>query len=345
MLESTVDKSAIIVWHNAIKNLNSQAEKNSLDISLDILGNVLEKNRGDTTVFLKDFIAAGERVGSVSNVSFLFWQMGLSFDLAALGSIGIIMQSTKNLGEALYHLQKYFYLIQDATALTVTVEDDKVAVCYNILDKTIWPRVRDSEFTMGILYGVIHEYVGNEIEQVNIHYEHEKKADNYADISSQKCKTFFGSDVNMICFPLSFLDCRKNSALLNRPESSYHYKKINEHILDYNYHKPISIKVQNQVLFSLNKGYVEKQKNIANNLAMTTRTMHRKLSDEGVSFRDIVSDCRKGWAVFELHVRQNKSLNEIASLLGYSEHSAFTRAFSGWLGTNPKSYLLRNPEN
>lgn len=76
---------------------------------------------------------------------------------------------------------------------------------------------------------------------------------------------------------------------------------------------------------------------IAELLAMHRRTLSRHLSGEGTGFREIANEVR-----FELARRlladAEFSLAQIASALGYSEPSAFTRAFRRWSGQTPTAW-------
>jgi AraC-like DNA-binding protein len=67
------------------------------------------------------------------------------------------------------------------------------------------------------------------------------------------------------------------------------------------------------------------------------RTLRRRLEARGFTFRALLEDARKRLAVRYLREPQ-LSLAEIAHLLGYSEQSAFTRAFRYWMNTTPKRW-------
>ncbi len=70
---------------------------------------------------------------------------------------------------------------------------------------------------------------------------------------------------------------------------------------------------------------------------MSSWTLHRRLRDLNVSFNDLVRGARRELAlryVAEPHI----ALTEIAFLLGYSELSAFSRAFHQWTGMSPVRY-------
>ena len=73
---------------------------------------------------------------------------------------------------------------------------------------------------------------------------------------------------------------------------------------------------------------------IAKHLGMSERTLRRTLAEEGESFRGLVEAVRKERASL-LISDQRASLAEVAFSLGFSELSAFTRAFKRWHGRAP----------
>ncbi len=79
---------------------------------------------------------------------------------------------------------------------------------------------------------------------------------------------------------------------------------------------------------------------IARNFGMSGRTLQRKLSGQGHSFQTLVEDARRQLAE-RLLQQTNYSLSEVAFMTGYSEQSAFNRAFKRWAGQTPRSYRLQ----
>ena len=67
---------------------------------------------------------------------------------------------------------------------------------------------------------------------------------------------------------------------------------------------------------------------------MSPRTLHRRLEEEGTSFRRVLTDVRRELAARHLQERR-LAIGEIAFLLGFSEASAFHRAFKRWTGHAP----------
>jgi AraC-like DNA-binding protein len=81
---------------------------------------------------------------------------------------------------------------------------------------------------------------------------------------------------------------------------------------------------------------------LAPRLGMSARTLQRRLDERGLCYRDLVAGVRMRIARHYLESPQPVGLAEIAFLLGYSELSAFDRAFRRWMGTSPGEYQRRS---
>lgn len=73
---------------------------------------------------------------------------------------------------------------------------------------------------------------------------------------------------------------------------------------------------------------------IARALGLSRQTLYRRLKAEGVSFDQVLDALRRRMAETYL---ERLSVNETAYLVGFSETSAFSRAFKRWTGTSPRS--------
>ena len=79
------------------------------------------------------------------------------------------------------------------------------------------------------------------------------------------------------------------------------------------------------------------QDQIASDLAVSNRTLQRKLKEEGTSYNALLQETRMNLARKYLAQRQ-RSIVEVSYLLGFSEPSAFSRAFKRWTGESPARY-------
>ena len=73
---------------------------------------------------------------------------------------------------------------------------------------------------------------------------------------------------------------------------------------------------------------------VAAELRLSTRTLQRRLTDEGVSFQQLMKEARHELARHYL-LHSSLELNETAYLLGYEDANSFFRAFHSWEGTSP----------
>jgi AraC-like DNA-binding protein len=93
-------------------------------------------------------------------------------------------------------------------------------------------------------------------------------------------------------------------------------------------------RVENEISSLLPHGRVLVE-DVARSLAMSERTLARKLSDEGLNFTEILQQLRRDLAIRYLDDRK-LHVSKIAWLLGFHEVSAFTHAFKRWTGKTPR---------
>jgi AraC-like DNA-binding protein len=93
--------------------------------------------------------------------------------------------------------------------------------------------------------------------------------------------------------------------------------------------------VENEVERLLPHGKAKKQA-IAKALGMSTRTLSRRLDDEGTTYDEVVDQLRRSLAL--QYIREpGISLAQIAWLLGYEEATSFNHAFKRWTGGSPSA--------
>jgi AraC-like DNA-binding protein len=76
---------------------------------------------------------------------------------------------------------------------------------------------------------------------------------------------------------------------------------------------------------------------IALRLSIAPRTLQRKLKEAGTSHQELLDEMRRELSIHYLQERQ-MAVCEVAFLLGFSETSAFHRAFKRWTGTTPGEF-------
>jgi AraC-like DNA-binding protein len=100
---------------------------------------------------------------------------------------------------------------------------------------------------------------------------------------------------------------------------------------------PLQRRVLDRLATSLSEG-VPTLSDVARDLGMSGRTLQRHLAGEGTSYQTLVDDARRRLALRLLEGSGDVSLSETAYMTGFSDQSAFTRAFRRWTGMTPGAY-------
>lgn len=82
---------------------------------------------------------------------------------------------------------------------------------------------------------------------------------------------------------------------------------------------------------------------VASKLFMSRRTLQRRLTEEGLTFKDILAGTRMRLAKY--YLERGMETAEIVFLLGYQDTSAFIRAFSKAEGMGPWTYRKMKANN
>jgi len=98
--------------------------------------------------------------------------------------------------------------------------------------------------------------------------------------------------------------------------------------------------VEARMLADLHEGTLSMDR-IARDLGMSRQTLYRRMKDEGITFAQVHDDLRRRMAMDYLSARK-VSVGETAYLLGFSEASAFVRAFRRWTGASPTAWLAQD---
>ena len=80
---------------------------------------------------------------------------------------------------------------------------------------------------------------------------------------------------------------------------------------------------------------------VATQFSMSNRTLRRRLQEEATSFQEVLDEVRVELADHYL-TKEKRGIDEVAFLLGFSDPSAFTKAFRRWTGQTPADFVRAN---
>lgn len=287
---------------------------------------------------LKKFVDFCEHASDQLNLPDFGWRVGSVFNLQNLGTLGECIMQAPTLGAALALFRNAFSMVQSDSELRLTVEGDKARLTYRILDTSIWPRQQDAELTLSVFHSLIRSATGPDWRPDLLSLEHESSALHSHSAVGPRCPVQYGAPSNTLVF---------SSGLLNLPlAASEHpaFKVASQSIVRIarqgEREAPVAVRVRRELMMRIGRESIE-QTAIAAALGMSRRTLRRRLEDEGQKFSRLLAGCRMEIAKRLLLV-PGMQIHDVSERLGYSEVSAFERAFRQQLGTTPSQFRKQN---
>ncbi|WP_323771950.1 AraC family transcriptional regulator [Antarctobacter sp.] len=148
------------------------------------------------------------------------------------------------------------------------------------------------------------------------------------------CPVRFGADLDAILYADETL--ARPNILGDEGISKYLATHLDAELSQLTRAPALVTQAQAAIAQALSEG-TPKMADIARGLGLSVRSFHRRLAEQGMNFQSLTEETRRDLAEGLLQDERH-SLAEIAFLTGFSEQSAFTRAFKRWVGTTPATY-------
>ena len=149
-----------------------------------------------------------------------------------------------------------------------------------------------------------------------------------------RCPVYFGAERDAML--LSRESLAVPNALGDEGITRFLISHLDQELSEIDDAPPLEVATKDAIARALSEG-LPKMADVARGLGLSARSFHRRLAEHGLTFQTLTEDTRRELAVGMLREDQY-SLSEIAFLTGFSEQSAFTRAFKRWTGQTPASY-------
>ena len=260
-------------------------------------------------------------------------ELGQAIKPAYVGVLGYLTLSCDTVAEALQRFQRYQRLLHDGDTAHFEIRADQACVCWSSQYGRS-TRLSDEVLVMGMVANLRSMTGCNELQPTRINFV--APAPNQVEAYQQfvECVISFDQPQLELIFPIEFLarpvtnsdpalkqllEQQAQTLLAVLPRQEDFYQRLQQAIL-----KAI-------------QGGEPTLDQVAKTLALSRRTLHRRLNERGLVFKGLLQEIRLQLAKQYLAERR-LTLVEIGLLLGYSEQSAFTRAFRQWCGTTPLQY-------
>ena len=197
-----------------------------------------------------------------------------------------------------------------------------------------------NETTFVMLLNVLREVTATNISPISVHFSHNSvETSHFQDFF--QVSTTFSSPENMIVFSTKDLEVPTTKA----------DQSIQQYLIERMQEEATNIQVYADHLLQTIKELIEESLpsgipslvQVADYVKLSPRTLKRRLANKSVTFRELVQQIQKEVALNYLK-SSTKSIGEITFLTGFSEQSAFNRAFKRWTGEAPTSYRTKTTQ-
>lgn len=242
--------------------------------------------------------------------------------------------ASETLGQAMHRFCRFFQLFEFGVGPHFLAEKDTIRLRLAAQNSTSAPDSYAAEMALFNAHRfaswLVQEHLP--IQVVNLAYAPKAQAKDYRHM-------FLASPVVFEC---DFSELVLSSALMEKrvSQNEQSLKRFLRHpvliMLTQDYaHNSFTLKVRD--IMRRNLQQMPELGNVANTLGMHPQTLRRRLAAEGATFKEIKIQARRDTALYYLG-KQGLSIEEIAYRAGFSESSAFIRAFKTWTGVTPYSY-------
>ena len=238
----------------------------------------------------------------------------------------------RTLEKALNRGLLFYSLFPEAPRLSLTYEGEMARLSLD--DSELWdPDHFLSESLLLIWYRLGSWLIGQRIrlEQASFSYPKPQHAAEYELLFP--CPLQFASASSSLLFQRRYLDM----PLLQDERTLKHFLERSPADLLARPDEGDSLSSRLRRLLSRDTEHWPDLESVAQQLHVSPQTLRRHLREEGASFQGLKDQLRRDIAIYHLG-RADLSLQQIAEQLGFSEPSAFHRAFKKWTGLTPGAY-------
>lgn len=261
-------------------------------------------------------------------------KLGLRQGVNVFGPILYLLNNARTVGEALTELRQFFHLHMGAAHVELTRLGQYVQLSYRVVDPTQRGLSQGTELAIGVGVQLLKTLMGKNWQARPVMFAHASGdvAERYVALLGVVPQFDAESDAIVLkladlALPLSEADTELHALIHEHLQSMERLSDLE--VADYVGHLLRDLLPQGRV----------KVEQVAQCMAMSRRTLQRRLSDSGTTFQQVLDQSRQALAV--AYLRDSRlQITQLSELLGYAELGAFTRAFTRWFGVPPSAWRL-----
>ncbi len=246
-----------------------------------------------------------------------------------------VMMNSPTVGAAMDKFVKYHNLMADAIRPELSQQGNSVHfACVNAHSNSKIPR-HIAEALLSMFIHILRLITDNNLKLIKARFSHSRPSNISGHEQVFDAPLAFDQTKSELILEKEFMNL---PMFMPNPELLRTLEQFARNLLSKLYHANTwSFKVTRELGELLIQGEKPGTKSVADNLAMSVRSLQQKLKTEGTTYRNLLDEVRREIAINFLR-KDDMTICDIAFFLGFSEQSAFNHAFKRWTGVAPKEY-------
>jgi AraC-like DNA-binding protein len=262
--------------------------------------------------------------------------VGERTDAKTYGLLGYVTINRRTFGEAMGAMIRYQRIRTKAVEFGLDVDGREAHLAYHYRAADVAPRGRrqESEEMLSTMMRVGRGLTGVDWAPVEVHFEHEEPSDISEHARIFRAPVRFGRRLTKLVFDASILGLPLVGA--DPALGSLLERQAEELLAGARRYGDFAEAVRQLIKEGLPGGEARVDL-VCRRLGVSPRTLQRKLREEGTSFQEQLEETQLALAEFYLRKRE-VAICEVSYLTGFSQPSAFHRAFRRWTGLTPREF-------
>ncbi len=249
-----------------------------------------------------------------------------------VGALGYAWCVSSTLRTAFQRVVRYIHVVTEDLNIKLAETPAGLKVIAD-LEKSVFTLPQHHDVVMSVLMHMCRFNYGKQLLPTEVRLAHAKPS------CDRVIADFFGIpvtyDAPASSITLAYKDVDLKLSSANKELALLHDEFLMKYLIEIK-RGDIVQQIQSIIIENLPSGKVSDNL-IARELNLSERSLQRKLKEHGTTFRSVLDEVREMAAIQYIKNPVN-TMSDIAFLLGFSEQSAFSRAFKKWTGTSPMKY-------
>jgi AraC-like DNA-binding protein len=247
----------------------------------------------------------------------------------AFGIVEHVCRAAPTLGEALRQWVRYLNLLDDTATVGLEVEEDRAVL--RVERESEPPAPAAHELCWALVARYARELCEAPVRPLAVELAHRRGPDDVAPYQAWfEAPVVSGAEATQLVLPRDALAAR---LVPSDPALLAILTRAADELASRSSADPLMTQQVKRVLHEALRSDDAQVESVAMQLGLTVRSLQRRLKDEGTSFQAVREDVRRTLA--QRYLDDGLAITEISFLLGFSEPSAFFRAFKRWTGMTP----------